>query len=92
VVAAGAQRMYASALVRNLVLHRGERHLDLAYLLSGTDDVYGPAGDRLPALFQVLSYLPVLLYRARHPAPSRRGTGLMAAYFDGIAWDGEPIP
>jgi predicted ATP-grasp superfamily ATP-dependent carboligase len=92
VVAAGTRRMYASALIRDLMLHRGDRRQNLAYLLSGTQDVYSPPDDRLPALFQVLSYLPVLLYRARHPWPPRPGTGLVAATFDGIAWDGEPIP
>jgi hypothetical protein len=46
----------------------------------------------MPALYQVLSYAQVLGYLRRHRhAAARAGTTLMAAYFDGIAWDGEPI-
>jgi hypothetical protein len=92
VVPAGRRRMYASALLRDLVLHNGHLGADLSYLLSSTRDVYAEPDDRMPALLQVLSYAHVLGYRRRHGASARRNTSLMAAYFDGIAWNGEPIP
>ena len=43
----------------------------LAYLLSEATDIYGEAGDRMPALFQVLSYGSVLSYRMRHRERAR---------------------
>ena len=88
---AGVRRMYAAALVRDALLHPTQMSGDLAYLLSEVGDIYGEAGDRLPALFQVLSYGSVLSYRMRHRERARPGTKLMAAYFDGITWDGQPI-
>jgi hypothetical protein len=90
VVPPGVRRMYASALVRDLVLHWPDARADLAYLLSDAADIYGEHGDRLPALFQLLSYGHVLSYRPRRGA--RRGTKLVEAYFDGITYDGQPLP
>ncbi|HZS35321.1 MAG TPA: ATP-grasp domain-containing protein [Polyangia bacterium] len=92
VVPPGVRRMYASALIRDLVLHRERRKDDLAALFSDAHDVYAEQGDRFPALLQVFALLHVAAYRRRHPAPARRGTTLMAAYFDGISWDGSDIP
>lgn len=91
VVPAGVRRLYASALVRDLLLHRSNLLDNLAYLRSGIPDVYAERGDRWPALFQFLSYSQVVSYLRRHGAARRSGTTLMAAYFDGIAWDGQPI-
>ena len=92
VVPAGVRRLYASALLRDLLLHRKNFRGDLAYLRSGARDVYAERGDLVPALFQLLSYTQVLSYLRRRGIPARAGTTLLAAYFDGIAWDGQPIP
>jgi predicted ATP-grasp superfamily ATP-dependent carboligase len=91
VVPAGRRRKYASAVLRDLFLNWRNAPRDAAILFGDTRDVYGEAGDRLPALIQVLSYAHVLAFRARHHAFAR-GTGLMAAYFDGILWNGSDIP
>jgi predicted ATP-grasp superfamily ATP-dependent carboligase len=91
VVPPGARRLYASALVRDALLHPRELPADMLYLFSDADDIYAERGDWLPALFQVLSYGRVLAYRRRHREASRRATKLMSAYFDGISWNGQPI-
>lgn len=92
VVPAGIRRMYASAVLRDLLLHWPQAKADLAYLFSDADDIYGEHGDRLPALFQLLSYAQVLSYRMRHPGHARPGTKLAQAYFEGITYDGQAIP
>ncbi len=93
VVPAGRSRLYASALVRDLFLHPRNFRADVAHLRSGVPDVYAERGDRVPALYQFLSYTQVLSYMRRHwGGAARAGTTLMAAYFDGIAWDGQAIP
>lgn len=91
VVPAGVRRLYASALLRDAMLHPRELPADLAYLFSDAADIYAEAGDRVPALFQVLSYGQVLSYRLRHHGAERSAAKLMAAYFDGISWNGQPI-
>jgi predicted ATP-grasp superfamily ATP-dependent carboligase len=91
VVPPGRRRKYASAVMRDLLLHWRHAPRDAAFLVGDARDVYGEAGDRLPALIQVLSYAHVLAFRARHHIAAR-GTGLMAAYFDGIQWNGSEIP
>ncbi len=91
VTPAGVRRMYTAALVRDALLHPVQLRRDLSYLLSEIDDIYGERGDRMPALFQLLSYGSVLSYRLRHRERTRAGTKLVAAYFDGITWDGQPI-
>jgi hypothetical protein len=92
VVPPGVQRLYAAALIRDAILHPRELRTDLAYLFSDATDVYAEPGDRVPAIFQLLSYRHVLSYRARHRSEAERSaTKLMAAYFDGIRWNGEPL-
>jgi predicted ATP-grasp superfamily ATP-dependent carboligase len=91
VVPAGVRRLYASALVRDAVLHPRELPANLAYLFSDAADIYAEAGDRMPALFQMLSYGHALSYRWRHHGPERSAVKLMAAYFDGISWNGQPL-
>jgi predicted ATP-grasp superfamily ATP-dependent carboligase len=92
IVPPGRQRLYASALIRDLFVHPHNLRDDLAYLRSDARDIYAEAGDRVPALYQFLSYAQVLGYlRRHHHAAARAGTTLMAAYFDGIVWDGDPI-
>ena len=93
IVPAGVRRMYLSAVVRNLVLNWNRAREDLTWLLSVTRDVYAELDDALPALYQVLSYGHVLDWRRRHRHRSeRRHTSLVAAYFEGIQWNGGPIP
>jgi glycerol-3-phosphate dehydrogenase len=92
IVPPGRQRLYASALVRDLFMHPHNLRDDIAYLRSDARDIYAEPGDRMPALYQFLSYAQVLVYLRRHGHSAvRAGTTLMAAYFDGIAWDGDPI-
>ncbi|MDB4970258.1 MAG: hypothetical protein JWN44_5947 [Myxococcales bacterium] len=92
VVPAGVRRLYSSALLRDLVLHPSNFRDDLAYLRSDVRDVYFERDDRMPALFQWLAYGRVLPFLRRRGFAARAGTTLMAAYFDGIAWDGQRIP
>ena len=90
VVPGGVQRLYASALVRDAFVHPGELRSDLEYLLSDAADVYAESDDWLPAVFQLLSYGQVISYRLRHRhAPERAAAKLMAAYFEGIRWNGQ---
>jgi hypothetical protein len=91
VVPPGRRRMYAMAVVRDLLRHRTHAREDLSYLFSGAGDVYGDRDDMLPAIFQVLSYGRVFGF-LRHKKVPRRGTALVAAYFDGVSWDGRRIP
>lgn len=91
VVPPGVRRLYASAVVRDALLHPRDLPIDLAYLFSDIDDVYAERGDRLPALFQLLSYARVLSYRMHHHEPARPATKLVSAYLDGIRWNGQPI-
>jgi predicted ATP-grasp superfamily ATP-dependent carboligase len=91
-VPAGRKRKYASAVLRDLILHWSHLFADAHYLFAGhVSDVYREPGDPLPGLFQVLSWAQLLAFRMRHRAPAR-GTGLMAAYFDGLTWNGQEIP
>jgi predicted ATP-grasp superfamily ATP-dependent carboligase len=92
VVPAGRRRKYTSAIVRDMLLHWSHLRSDAAYLFSDdAEDVFAAPGDRLPALYQVLCYAHMLAFRVHHRAPAH-GTGLMAAYFDGIEWNGGVIP
>jgi predicted ATP-grasp superfamily ATP-dependent carboligase len=91
VVRAGRHRRYSAAIWRDLLLHRRQLRVDLVELLTPGGDVYAEPGDRLPALYEVLSYASVLLYRARHRNGRPRGTSLIAASLDGILWNGDPI-
>lgn len=91
VVPPGVRRLYATALMRDAFLHPRELGRDLAYLFSDAADIYAEAGDRVPALFSLLSYGHVLSYRWRHRGRASAAAKLMAAYFDGIRWDGQPL-
>jgi hypothetical protein len=92
VVPGGVRRKYASAVLRDMVLHLGHLRTDASYLVSQKiAEVYGEEGDWQPALYQALSYLHVLWYRA-HRSDGPHGPSLVAAYFDGIVWDGQAIP
>ncbi len=94
VVEAGVRRKYGVALVRDMLVHAREAREDARYLFSRIPDAITDADDLLPALYQVFSYGRVFTYRRQHGSKdgSRRGTRLMAAYFDDVCWNGEPIP
>ncbi len=92
VVPPGARRMYASALVRDGLRHRERLRTDLGYLFSDARDIYSEPGDRLPAFVQLLAFLQVAGYRRRHPRPARARTTLVAAWLDGLVWNGDAIP
>jgi hypothetical protein len=92
VVPPGVRRKYASALLRDMLLHWRDLGADLGYLLSDATDVYGEKGDRLPALYQFVSYARVMAYRYHHRRHPRARMALKAAQFDGIEWNGERIP
>jgi hypothetical protein len=91
VVPAGIRRKYNGAVLRDLVLHGTRLGEHLALLLSRYD-VDRKDRDRMPSLYQLLSYVLTLGTRARRHRAAPRGTSLMAAYFDGVEWNGEEIP
>jgi hypothetical protein len=90
-VPAGRRRSYASALLRDALLHPSEAKRDFAYLWSNAADVYGEPGDRLPFLYQFLSYGSVFAHHLRSHGSVRPGAKLIDAYFDGVRWNGQPI-
>jgi cytochrome P450 len=91
IVPAGVRQKYVFALVRDAFLHPRESMRSLRYLAS-TDfkEVVAVLDDLLPAVYQVLS-CPTMLKLAAADRPGRKNTALMAAYFDDVCWDGEPI-
>jgi hypothetical protein len=91
VVPPGVRQKYVLSLVRDAFLHPREAMQSLRYLAS-TDvkEVVAVLHDPLPALYQVLSSRTMLKLAAPN-RPGRKNTALMAAYFDDICWDGEPI-
>ena len=91
VVPPGVRQKYVFALVRDAFLHPREAMRSLRYLAS-TDfkEVVAVLDDLLPAVYQVLS-CPTMLKLAAADRPGRKNTALMAAYFDDVCWDGEPI-
>jgi glutathione synthase/RimK-type ligase-like ATP-grasp enzyme len=87
---AGICKKYSIALVRDMVMHWREAPEDIRQLLSKAREFYAEPGDVLPALYTMLSYSHVLVYRKfLHRASDPRQ--LMAAYFHDLLWDGEPI-
>lgn len=86
----GARRHIWSALLRDMVLHWRELPSDLRELVSDSEDVYGPPGDRRPALYQFLSLSHVLRYRRRRAATDRTRSDLVSGYFHDVSWDGDP--
>jgi predicted ATP-grasp superfamily ATP-dependent carboligase len=87
----GRTSVYALALVRDMVMRHRDLRESLAYLREN-DDFFAAKGDRRPGLYQILSYSHVMAHRSRHRRHGRRGTSMIAAYFDGVTWDGEPVP
>ena len=83
----GARRMYASALLRDMVVHPSCMLEDLAYLFSDAREVYFEKDDLLPGLWQLLSYRKVLEYRKVLDKDQADNTDLMAAYFYDVQYD-----
>lgn len=91
VVPEGESAQIDSAIVRNMFRDPKEIPEDLHYLLSGTKDVYSQKGDRLPGLYQILSYSHVFAFRHKMHSRHHKHSDLMAAQFYDIAWDGAEI-
>jgi hypothetical protein len=93
VVPPGVRRKYASAVLRELLLHPDHPARQLRFLFDErTHDVYDEPDDHLPSLYQAITYAYALVFRAQHLHSTRHGTGILAAVFDGIEWNGDPIP
>jgi hypothetical protein len=86
----GVARKVSVALLRALATDRRERGANLRALFSSARDVYFDPTDPLPMLWVLLSYRQVVDYRRRTAGVDKR-TSLLAAYFDDVLWDGEPI-
>ena len=91
VVPAGETAQIDSAIIREMFREPGEIPRDLRHLLSGARDVYAQKGDRLPGLYQILSYSHVFAFRHRMHTRRHKHSDLMAAQFYDIAWDGAEI-
>jgi predicted ATP-grasp superfamily ATP-dependent carboligase len=91
VVPPGETAQIDSAIVREMFREPKEIPKDLHYLFSGTKDVYAQKGDRLPGIYQILSYSHVFAFRHRMHARRHKHSDLMAAQFFDIAWDGDEI-
>jgi len=88
---AGAQEQIDIAIVRDMFREPKDIPNDLHLLLSGTKDVYSQKGDRLPGLYQILSYSHVISFRHRMHVKKHKHSDLMAAQFYDIEWDGAEI-
>jgi predicted ATP-grasp superfamily ATP-dependent carboligase len=91
VVPAGNRQQIASAILRDMFREPEDIPEDLQRLLDGTRDVYFQKGDRLPGLYQVLSYSHVLTFRHRMHVRKHKHSDLMEAQFFDIDWDGGDI-
>jgi len=91
VAAPGAQQQIDIAIVRDMFREPKDIPNDLHLLLSGTKDVYAQKGDRLPGIYQILSYSHVFSFRHRMHVKKHKHSDLMAAQFFDIEWDGAEI-
>jgi predicted ATP-grasp superfamily ATP-dependent carboligase len=87
----GLRCKYSFALLRDMLLHRGEVWDDLRHLLSDAKELIIDIDDPLPALYQVMSYGRVYAYRKQVKVAIRQNAELMAAYFYDVCWNGEPM-
>lgn len=87
----GVKCKYSFALLRDMVLHRGQVWDDLACLMSDAKELILDIDDIKPALYQVLSYGRVFAYRKQVKQAVRENAELMAAYFYDVCWNGERI-
>jgi hypothetical protein len=91
VVPAGERAQIGSAILRDMFRIPHDIPEDLRFLLSGTKDVYSQPGDRLPGIYQVLSYSHVLAFRHRMHVRHHKHSDIMAAQFYDISWNGGEI-
>ncbi len=91
VVQPGVREQIASAIVRDMFREPKDFPADMKLLLSGTQDVYAQKGDRLPGIYQILSYSHVFAFRHRMHVRKHKHSDLMEAQFFDIDWDGGAI-
>ena len=91
VVKPGVREQIASAVVRDMFREPKDLPMDVKLLLSGTEDVYAQKGDRLPGIYQILSYSHVFAFRHRMHVRKHKHSDLMEAQFFDIDWDGGSI-
>jgi len=91
VAAAGAREQIDSAIIRDMFREPQDIPEDLHLLLSGTRDVYAQKGDRLPGIYQILSYAHVFTFRHRMHVRRQKHSDLMEAQFFDVEWDGGEI-
>lgn len=91
VVNPGVREQIASAIVRDMFREPKDLPSDMKLLLSGTEDVYAQKGDRLPGIYQILSYSHVFAFRHRMHVRKHKHSDLMEAQFFDIDWDGGAI-
>ena len=88
IVPAGRTEQIGIAILRDMFREPGNIPSDMKRLLDGTKDVYSQKGDRLPGLYQVLSYSHVIAFRHRLHGKKHKHSDTMEAQFYDIAWDG----
>jgi predicted ATP-grasp superfamily ATP-dependent carboligase len=92
VVPAGVREQIGVAILRDMFRNPRDIPDDLHALLSGVEDVYSQRGDRLPGLYQFLSYSHVLAFRHRLHVKKHQHSDIMEAQFFDVSWDGGPLP
>jgi len=92
VAPAGVERKYASALLRDIVLHPKEAPEALSHLLGRAREVYFDRDDWLPGVWQFISAHKILDYRASSHSGDELRSDLMAAYFHDVLYDAEAAP
>lgn len=88
VVPPGRKEQIGIAILRDMFREPANIPSDFLRLLDGTKDVYSQAGDRLPGLYQILSYSHVLSFRHRLHVRQHKHSDMMAAQFYDISWNG----
>ena len=88
VVPPGRTEQIGIAILRDMFREPANIPSDFKRLLDGTRDVYSQAGDRLPGLYQMLSYSHVLAFRHRLHTRKHKPSDTMEAQFYDIAWNG----
>jgi hypothetical protein len=87
----GIQRHVFSALLREMLVNWRQIPEILTELLApDASDVYWVAGDRLPSLYQFLSFSHVMKYRKSHSGPKPR-SDLLSGYLHDISWNGHAL-
>ena len=79
VVKPGVRARMGIAIVRDMIRNPREIPSDLKILFSDEEDVYLKHGDRLPALFSLLSYSHVFSFRHRLSVKKHKHSDIMEA-------------